>query len=661
MSDLDVAVRARFVNLMGSGANAAARDLDRVGNSARKLSSSDFGERMRAQLGTAAGGAAKLVNSFRGIGNAIIGFKAQYEVLKRTLATPAMADADFMDQIISIGQKMNLAKGELPGLADEVKAMAERLRSSPGSIAEGIDVLMSSLPDAEVAKKLIEPISKVAKAYQVETGTVSNAVFALVNNLKIAPEQIEVALGRISQAAADGRYEISNFAAGLPQLAATMQGLGQTGLPGASRLAAALETISGSVGDPSDATTSVDDLLQKVNSPDVVNNFKKAHIDIAKLVGKAQKEGSDVFEAIYKATMKATGGDVSKVVNFFGDKEARRGIVALMQNMEEYRKMRDRYDAINDPGKLNSDFDMRKEGSGNTYRTFAQRWEALQTAIGKGVNEHIKPAVDVFTNWLDVVTRLSEKMPDLTGAVAILASTLGAYAIGKSISGMLTGLSGGLGGGASEGAAKKGGIGLLGLLGKGASLAGRLVGLAGTSYSGWQLGSWIGKGANELGAVASGKYATPADQAEYDDIKKRRDAIAKQIEDIRRQSKVPEMADILTRPLQDQLDQLEMQMRSFNDLKVKPQIDPSSIDDALGKVRALHSSLQNLGAPTFMGNAAPAAAARTAPSNGAVNQSNNIHVAGYDPGAVARRVVREQNRAIARAQTDALHDTWSLA
>lgn len=660
MSDLDVAVKARFVNQMGSGARAAERDLNRVGQSAKKLASADFGTRMRNQLRAAAEGAATLHARLKSVGDFLIQLRAGYETLKRTLSGPALADADFTDIVIDIAQKANLAKDGIGGLSDEIKAMAERLKSSPASIGKGIDVLMGAGLDLDVSRKLIDPIQKVSKAYRVETDSVSQAVFSMVNNLKIAPDQIEVALGRIAQAASDGRYEISNFAEGMPQLAATMQGLGQTGLPGASRLAAALETISGSVGDPGQATVSVDDMLQKVNSPDVRNAFKKAKIDIAGRIAKAQKDGTDVFEAIYKATMKATGGDVSKVINLFGDKEARRGVVALMQNWQQYVEMRDRYDKINSPNKLNADFDMRKEGSGNSYRTFAERWEAMQTAIGKGINTYIKPAVDGLSGLLDVVTALTEQVPRLAGAVVILGATLGALAVSASVGSMLKGLAGLGGGGAVAAGAAAGGLGVFGLLGRGIKLGGRLLGVAGAAYSGWELGSWLGKGAVELGGVAGGKYYTPADQAEYDDLKKRRDAIAKQIDNIRRQSKVPEMADILIRPLQDQLDQLEGQLRSFDELKVKPQIDPSSIDDALGKVRALHSSLQGLAAPTFMGNAAPAAAVRAHPGGG-INQANNIHVAGYDPGVVARRVVREQNRAIASAQSGALHDTWSLA
>lgn len=682
MSDLDVAVKARFVNQMGSGARSAERDIDKVQQSARRLGNTDFGSRLRSQLQRAAEGAASLHSRLQSVGTLMLQFGAGYQTIKRALGAPVMADANLGDIMIDIGQKANLAKGDIGGLTDTVKAMADRLRTSPEAIGKGIDVLMGAGLDLDPSKKLIDPIVKVSKAYRVETDAVSNAVFSMVNNLKIAPDQIEVALGRISQAAADGRYEIANFAEGMPGLAATMQGLGQTGLSGVSRLAAALETVSGSVGDPAQATTSIDDLLQKVMSPDVVKNFKDAKIDIAGRIAKAQKDGTDVFEAIYKATMKATGGDTSKVVNFFGDKEARRGIVALMQNIEEYRKMRDRYEAINAPDKLNSDFDMRAEGSGNKQRTFGDRWEALQTAVGKGVNTFLDPVVSKMTEWLDVVTRLAEKIPTLTGSIAILGTTLGALAVSASVGSMLKGLSGMLGGagavargggtaGAAAGAAAGAG-GIWRWLGKGAGMGGKLLRVgsaAGWGYTAYQAMSALGSGliGNLSSPEATGNAAADREKQRYD--AQRRAELQAQID--RLKAKVAEIVKAGGQNSErgrgqigyywDQIGKIEKMMEEIGSTQVRPQIDSSSIDAAIGKVSMLTGALRGLGSPGFMGNAAPASARAGGRSGGASNTSNTYNVAGYNPGVVARRIQREQDRETRLARAGALHDLWSLA
>lgn len=685
MSDLDVAVKARFVNQMGSGARSAERDLERVQQTARRIGSTDFGSRLRSQLQRAAEGATYLHSRLQSAGALMLQLGAGYQTIKRTLGAPVMTDANLGDIIIDIGQKANLTKGEIGGLTDTVKAMADRLRTSPEAIGKGIDVLMGAGLDLDPSKRLIDPIVKVSKAYRVETDAVSAAVFSMVNNLKLAPDQVEVALGRIAQAAADGRYEIKNFAEGMPGLAATMQGLGQTGLSGVSRLAAALETVSGSVGDPAQATTSIDDLLQKVVSPDVVKNFKDAKIDIAGRIAKAQKEGGDVFEAIYKATMKATGGDTSKVVNFIGDKEARRGIVALMQNIEEYRAMRDRYEAINAPDKLNSDFDMRTEGSGNKQRTFGERWEALQGAVGKGVNTYLDPVVSKMTEWLDVVTRLAEKVPELTGSIAILGTTLGALAVSASVGSMLKGLSGMLGG-AGAGAAAGGGAagaaaaagatagagGIWKWLGKGAGLGGKLLRVgrtAGWAYAGYEALSGFGSGllTNLSSSEASGNSAAARERQRYDgqrrgELQARVDSLRAKISEIEKAGgQNSERGRAQIGYYQEQIAKILKMMDEVGSTAVRPEIDPSSIDAAIGKVSALRTSLQGLGGPSFMGNAAPASARTGSRSGGGGNTANTFNVAGYNPGVVARRIQREQDRQTRMARAGALHDLWSMA
>lgn len=689
MSDLDVAIKAKFVNQMGSGARSAERDIDRVGTAARKLATSNFGDRMRNQLRNAAEGAAALHSKLQSVGNFLISFKAGYETIKRTLAEPVMADANYTDIVIDIAQKANMAKGEIAGLSGEIKGMAERLKSSPEAVGKGIDVLMGSGLNLDPSKRLIEPIVKVSKAYRVETDAISKAVFSMVNNLGVAPEQVEVALGRIAQAASDGRYEIANFAEGMPGLAATMQGLGQTGLTGVSRLSAALETVSGSVGNPSDATTSVDDLLQKVISPDVVKNFKDAKVDIQGRVDKARKEGTDVFEAIYKATMKATGGDTSKVVNFFGDKEARRGIVALMQNIDDYREMRDRYEAINSPDKLNSDFSMRQEGTGNSLRTFGERWDAAQTAIGQGVNTYLKPALDVLSGMLDVFTGLAEKIPAATGAIAIFATTAGAIAVSASVGAFLknlagvvtkapvvtgaaaaaTSTAGSAVAGAGAGAAAAGAGGIWSWLGKGAKVLPKALGYAGMAYSGYEAATDFGTGLMQSlsGAGATGDAAAAREKQRYGSERNR--ALQAKVDELQAR-----IAEIVIKGgggtergkaqigyYTEQIAKIKAMMEEVGATEVKPKIDSSSIDVTLGKVSALSGALRGLSGPSFMGNAAPASARVTAPAGGGGTTNNTYSVAGYSPSVVARRIQRDQDRQLAKAQSGALHDTFAFA
>lgn len=186
-------------------------------------------------------------------------------------------------------------------------------------------------------------------------------------------------------------------------------------------------------------------------------------------------------------------------------------------------------------------------------------------------------------------------------AVLLLSGIKPAWALVRWLRG-LSAASAALGGAAGAagagGAAAGAGWAWLSQIGPWASSAARALGAFGAAYAGYQAGTMLGKGAVELGSVAGGKYYTPADQAEADDLRRQRDDIAAQIAKIRAESKVPEMAETLVRPLQDQLDQLDARLRSFDEMKVRPQVDPSSIDSAISKAGVLRGMLSGLGGST---------------------------------------------------------------
>ncbi len=730
MTTLDVAVRGTFVNRFGPGARAAKNDLDGIGKSAKSLDRANFGARMVGQLNQVSQAAksldrvsfgARMVGQMNQVSQAArrlrqsireidgqrlaavaSGFAAAAATMKRSLAAPAAADADLMDVVVDIGQKAEIGKDKIGGLADEIKAMADRLRSSPISVGKGIDVVMSSIPDAELAKRLIGPIQKVAKAYRQETDEVSKAVVAMVNNLKVAPEDIELALGRIAQAASDGNYEIKDFAAGLPELATTLQKFNQTGLKGVSRGAALLETVAGRAGVPGQATGWVEQMLDKALSPDVVRNFRKKGIKIDDEIRKAMKVGGDVNEIIYAAMMKATKGDATKLIDFYGDEQARNAAAALMLDIKKYRDLRDKYDKITSPDKLNSDYEMRAEGSGAKFRTFADRWTAFQEAIGKGVNLGLAPAVEWMGKLLDMVTRLSEEFPKLTGSVTLFGAALAAFGAYKTAAGVIGGLAARLGvGGATAAGAAGAGAGAGGAAASGAG-AGAAVAAAGRAGFLARMMPILGRaGGVGLGvAVAAGiiqglnafktREWTVKDRGEGESrLEELRSSLAEldaKIAGIETKSKAPEMAETLTLPLKTEKSQVEAEIKFIEEelnrlgsLKPQPQIDTTSIDAAIARVRALKGELQGVGtgAPSFMGNVPtpnPRPAPSTTPQGGrgastgavggaSVRQSSVIHqhIYGGDAARVARLAQREQERAIRSARAGSLHEIGSWA
>lgn len=196
-----------------------------------------------------------------------------------------------------------------------------------------------------------------------------------------------------------------------------------------------------------------------------------------------------------------------------------------------------------------------------------------------------RPLIRTADTIIDGFTNLSDSTRRLIEAFGAAVAVFGGYAAAKAGASLLGGV---LGGGESGGAAAaawntvKGGA--------------RFLGPIGAGITGWQIGSYLGEGAQEVGSIAAGKHWMPKDQEDVDQLRALAEEKRKKIAEIRGNSKMPEMAENLVRPIQQDLDMLENRIRAFDELKVKPQIDTSSIDAAQAKANLLKDTLARWGA-----------------------------------------------------------------
>ncbi|MDO5896546.1 phage tail tape measure protein [Agrobacterium sp. Azo12] len=201
----------------------------------------------------------------------------------------------------------------------------------------------------------------------------------------------------------------------------------------------------------------------------------------------------------------------------------------------------------------------------------SQDWEFATRPIIRTTDR----IIDGFTNLSDSTRRLIE----VFGAAVV---TLAGYAAVKGGAALVGGALGG--GGIAAGGA---GAAMLGTMGKGL----RFLGPIGAGILGWQIGSTVGEGAAEVGAIAAGKHWMPKDAADADDLRTQAAEKRRKIAEIRANSRVPAMAETLIQPLQTDLDLLEGRIRAFDQMTVKPQIDSSSIDAAQAKANLLKDTL----------------------------------------------------------------------
>jgi hypothetical protein len=111
------------------------------------------------------------------------------------------------------------------------------------------------------------------------------------------------------------------------------------GTPAVADLTAALEMAMNTAGSADEAANNIGNLLGKINSPTVINAFaKKFGMDLPAAMKRFQAQGMTTMEAFATATQKATGGDMKKLGWVVEDQQAQMGLLALMQNMDKYRR-----------------------------------------------------------------------------------------------------------------------------------------------------------------------------------------------------------------------------------------------------------------------------------------------------------------------------------
>ncbi len=336
------------------------------------------------------------------------------------VAAPVIADADAQEQMTQIGLKADLSREHLQKLRKEVQRLAPEVRATTENLRGGVDFLAASGLDPRAAIKMISPIGKASHAYQAEVPDLAQATNAALSNLKIPlgpndvdrTKQTARVLEIMAQAGKDGNFEFNDMAKSFPTLTARFSSLGQTGVKSVAELSAALQVAWTATGNADKAANNIDNLLLKINAKETVANFKKFEIDLPAAMQRAYAEGKGPLEAIAELTQKATGGNTDKLSYLFADAQAQTGVLSLIQNMEEYRRIRDNTLSQNSVGMIDRDFDRVSETMASRWDKLQARWSVLKERAGERIRGFSKIAVSV-ADWL--ITPTDEKKAQTRG------------------------------------------------------------------------------------------------------------------------------------------------------------------------------------------------------------------------------------------------------
>lgn len=283
-----------------------------------------------------------------------------------------------------IGVTANASREEMAGALDVMRQLAQDLETPIDNVVDGLENLIASGKTLPEAMALLPSVARTAHAADAQFGEMATTADAISGAFGIAAGKMERAFDIIAAGGKAGKFELKDMAAQLPSLAPAFAALGYKGEEGLKRLTAAAQTVRMEVGSSGEAATSLMDVLTKMQSETVSNNFKKFGMNIRREMDKAKKNGEDTLEAFIRLSKKAVKGDLSKLPQLFTDKQMLIGMRALINHTGEFR---DLLKSLGDAaGTVRGDIKRLSEDAQGDFDRLANAWKNLTESFGENLS-----------------------------------------------------------------------------------------------------------------------------------------------------------------------------------------------------------------------------------------------------------------------------------
>ncbi len=345
-------------------------------------------------------------------------------VMARPILSGIAQAQEFQSGMTDIAQKADLTRKQADKMGASLLVAARAANQMPADLQKGVDTLSGFGLDPTKATQMMKPIGRAATAYKAEINDLSAAAFAANDNLKVPVEQTGKVIDIMAAAGKAGAFEVKDMAGAFPSLTAAYQGLKQTGVSAVADLAAAAQIARKGAGDSASAATNLENVIQKIASPATLKAFAKFGVDVPSALKKAYSEGKTPLEAIAELTNKTLKGDLGKLGFLFEDAQVQKGLRPLIQNMEEYRRIRS--EALGASGTTDTDFAERMKDSAEQTKALKVNAAALAISLGNTLLPTVNAMASRASAFANRLSAWSQRHPGLTRAIVLTAGGLSA-------------------------------------------------------------------------------------------------------------------------------------------------------------------------------------------------------------------------------------------
>jgi TP901 family phage tail tape measure protein len=334
------------------------------------------------------------------------------------------AASNFENVLTDIGKTSGASNTELKALSQQLLGLSVRNKTNlaPTVLAQGVQDLVAQGLDLKDAVASMEALGRVATATGSDLLDVTKTGFQLQNALKIRPTELKATFDALAYAGKQGAFELKDMAQFMPTIAAAAGTLGIQGKQGAISLAAMMQMVRKDAPDAGQAATRLTDAMLKMTAPDAVKRFKKFGVNIEQVLANAKKKGINPMEAALDELQRVTGGDVFKLSQIFGDKEAKLGLMSLMKYRQEYERLKKEAGGDVAAGTVDQDFTKSIETFSGNLATFQNTAQKLGIVIGNALLPALTGIATTIMPVVDAIANAAQQFPQLTSVVVALGT-----------------------------------------------------------------------------------------------------------------------------------------------------------------------------------------------------------------------------------------------
>lgn len=292
--------------------------------------------KLGAGVGTQVGGASSsLVGSIGGSIRGAIGIAGAYAV-GHEVVDVVKDSLEFEKALTRI--KIS-SRGAIPDI-DKLRAQILNVSSATGiskeEILAGAQNFIELTGDAKSATESMMAFARASVATGTSIADISGASAALIQQLKVKPEETEDVLSMVTRGGKAGAVEIKNMASLLGSLSSQFKDFeGATGKRGTAQMVSAFEVIRRNFGSASRAETGFRSLIRSLENNKAVSKLEKIGI---KPLTRDLKTGTvqmgDFFRIIDDIAKSPIAHNMTAVQDIFKRQESARALKALIDNRD---------------------------------------------------------------------------------------------------------------------------------------------------------------------------------------------------------------------------------------------------------------------------------------------------------------------------------------